>query len=212
MAERIEFRGDSLPSGFPGFGGGSTVDIALNGLGSFVRPVLFGAVNNAPVTPPSSTPPVGSNPAVPTPTVVPPAAAPPDTYITTTNVSNNTTNVNNITVINSICPDCRSEEDVGTAPMLTGYRTTTGNCYDCNGFLSNRTRYFSTPAVQFAGGIYYGGTTKLEGRGLGGPSVSWSLDTSGLVLQGDLYGPQTLQVCENGVTRTWQVLAYKTGF
>ena len=211
MAERIEFRGDSLPSGFPGFGGGSTVDVALNGLGSFVRPVLFGAVNNATVTPPSSTPPVGSNPAVPTPTVVPPAAAPPDTYITTnvTNV-NNTTNVNNITVINSICPDCRTEEDVGTAPMLTGFRTTTGTCYDCNGIFSNRTRYFSTPAVQFSGGIYYGGVTKLEGRGLGGASNSWSLDTPGVVLKSKLYGPQTLQVCEGGATKTWEVLAYKT--
>jgi len=209
MAERIEFRGDSLPSGFPGFGGGSTVDIALNGLGSFVRPVLFGAVNNAPVTPPSSTAPVGSNPATPTTTVVPPATAPPDTYINNTTNVTNVTNVTNITSINSICPDCRSEDDVGTAPMLTGFRTTTGNCYDCNGFLSNRTRYFSTPAVQFAGGIYYGGTTKLEGRGLGGPPTSWSLDYTGIVLRGSLYSPQTLQVCDNGTTRNWEVLAYK---
>lgn len=211
MAERIEFRGDSLPSGFPGFGGGSTVDVALNGLGSFVRPVLFGAVNNATVTPPSSTPPVGSNPQNPTTTVVPPAAAPPDSYINNTTNVTNVTNVTNITSINSICPDCRTETDVGTNPMLTGFRTTTGNCFDCNGFLSNRTRYFSSPAVQQTGGIYYGGTTKLEGRGLA-PSTSWSLDTTGIVLKGSLYSPQTLQVCEDGNTKTWEVLAYKTGF
>jgi hypothetical protein len=95
--------------------------------------------------------------------------------------------------------------------MLTGFRTTTGSCFDCDGIYENRTRYFSTPAAQFAGGIYYGGTTKLEGKGLT-PSTSWSLDTPGLVLKGNLYGPQSLQVCEDGVTRTWQVLAYKTGF
>jgi hypothetical protein len=217
MAEIIQYRGDSLPFGLPGFGGSTFTQLNLDGISGFVRPLIFGPIVNAPtVTPPAVTPPAGSNPAVPTPTVVPPAAAPPDNYYTQ-NITN-TTQVTNITNINSICRDCRDETDVGSFPMLMGYRAQTGFCYNCNGNLSNHTRYFSQPASEGSGtGVYYGFNGQLYGSSFG--QTQWFLSgeyltlknvtitPSSLKLGSNTFTPFSLQICENGNERTIQVLA-----
>jgi hypothetical protein len=205
VAEVIQFRGDPLPAGLPGFGGSSSSQLNLDGISGFVRPLIFGAIVNAPtVTVPSSTPPAGSNPSNPTTSVVTPAQAPPANYYNQTTTS--TTNITNITNINSICPDCRSESNVGSSPLLSGFRANTGNCYDCAGILGNRTRYFSTPAANtFGEGLFYTAPTTLSGKGL---TQQWTLNGTGLKLyDGGTYSSQSIKVCVNGETTTWYILA-----
>ena len=221
MAERIEYRGDALPSGLPGIGGSSTSALDLSGLSGFIRPLVFGAMVDAPqVTTPSPTPPVGSNPSVPTTTVVTPAPAPPSTYVTNTTNTTQQSFFNNITNINSICPDCRSESDVGSYPMLMGgsSRLTTGNCYDCDGKLSNRTRYFSQPAAEGSGtGVYYGFNGQLYGSSFG--KTQWFLSgeymtlkdvtitPSSIKLGTNTFSPRQLQVCDNGTLTAITILS-----
>jgi len=78
MAERIEFVGNPLPTGLPGFGGGTVSVLVLPGFNTVVAVQQFGPVVDAPtVTPPNPEPPPGSNPENPTPNPVPPAPAPP---------------------------------------------------------------------------------------------------------------------------------------
>jgi hypothetical protein len=78
MAERIEYQGNPLPSGLPGFGGGSVETVLLPGFNSVALELKFGpAVEALEVIPPSPTPPAGSNPNEPTLQEVSPAPAPP---------------------------------------------------------------------------------------------------------------------------------------
>ena len=80
MSDRLEYPGNPLPSGLPGFGGGTVDVVVLPGFNRVVAAQKFGPVNDAPtVIPPDPTPPPGSNPEDPVPPgeVVPPAPAPP---------------------------------------------------------------------------------------------------------------------------------------
>lgn len=78
MAERLEYSGDALPSGLPGFGGGTVNVLILPGFNRVVAAQKFGPVNDASnVTVPDSVPPAGSNPENPTDEIVTPAPAPP---------------------------------------------------------------------------------------------------------------------------------------
>ena len=82
MAERLEYSGDPLPTGLPGFGGGTVDILILPGFNRVVAPQKFGLVKDVPtVTLPDPNPPVGSNPEDPTDEVVEPVVAPlpPDT-------------------------------------------------------------------------------------------------------------------------------------
>ena len=218
MSERIEYRGDALPSGLPGVGGSSTLPLDLSGLSGFVRPLVFGAMVDAPtVAVPISTPPVGSNPSTPTTTVVTPAEPPPSTYVTNTTTTQQSF-FNNTTIINSICPDCRAESNVGDFPMLMGYRTNTGSCYNCNGQLRDYTRYFSQPAAEGSGtGVYYGFNGQLYGSSFG--QTQWFLSGEYLTLKNvtitpfslklgsNTFRPAQLQVCDNGVQTSITILA-----
>ena len=81
MSERLEYQGNPLPSGLPGVGDASVVDINLPGISNVVIPTKFGPVVDIPTTstsqPPIPTAPVGSNPAnPPTTEVVTPGPAP----------------------------------------------------------------------------------------------------------------------------------------
>jgi hypothetical protein len=77
MAERLEYSGDSLPTGLPGFGGGTVDVLTLPGFNRVVAAQKFGPVNDAPnITVPDSTAPIGSNPEDPTDEVVTPGPAP----------------------------------------------------------------------------------------------------------------------------------------
>jgi hypothetical protein len=212
MSERLEYSGDPLPSGLPGFGGGTITVLPLPGFSRVVAAQKFGPVNDAPtVTPPNSEPPLGSNPENPTNEVVTPATAPPSG----SGVSSN------------FCKVCEPVTlDLDPTPILMATKVDTG-CKDCSGNVVNEVLWFDTASNGTDGVFLYQGIGGLEGKG----SSNWKLDSSsqratlylddgeisfiqagGPLLigpDGNDYRPEDLQVCENGETKTWKVLAYK---
>ena len=212
MSERLEYSGDPLPSGLPGFGGGTITVLPLPGFSRVVAAQKFGPVNDAPtVTPPNSEPPAGSNPENPTNEVVEPSAAP---------YPPNQTRPN-------FCERCvpPNDEDLG-APIYFAKLTESG-CTDCQGFQPGTIMAPDVASNGTDGVFMYQGVQGLEGRG----SSNWKLDSSqsratlyldegeisfiqagGPLLigpDGNDYRPEDLQVCEDGETKTWKVLAYK---
>lgn len=225
MAERIEFVGNPLPTGLPGFGGGTVSVLILPGFNTVVAVQQFGPVVDAPtVTPPDPEPPEGSNPENPTPNPVNPAPppAPP----------------NSPTPI--FCKECVDQGDLGDAPLMYGVRYS-DTCVGCNGKPITVTRYFSelTASSQNAG-IFYTDTASMRFKvgsnslNLSENKISIEFSTNrselfddelvfsnggqttfyqrGPVIKdpdGNEYKPQDLEVCEGGETKTWKVLAYK---
>lgn len=212
MAERLEYSGDSLPSGLPGFGGGTVNILVLPGFNRVVAPQKFGPVNDAPtVTPPSPEPPPGSNPENPTNEVVTPAPAP---------SPNNGASAN-------FCEKCvPPESDAYENPLLFG-RPVPSSCQDCTGATPGTITWFDTVSNGNDGIFLYQGVQGLQGRG----SSNWKIDASqsratlylddgqisfiqagGPLLigpDGNDYRPEDLEVCEGGQTKIWKVLAYK---
>lgn len=213
MSERIEFVGNPLPTGLPGFGGGTVSVLILPGFNTVVAVQQFGPVVDAPtVTPPDPEPPPGSNPENPTPNPVNPAPppAPPS------GGSNN------------FCERCvpPNAEDQGN-PIYFAVTVASG-CTDCQGFQPGQVAAPVTASNGTEGVFMYQGVQGLEGKG----SSNWKLDSSQqrarLYLDegemtfisgggpsmtgpdGKEYKPEDLQVCEGGQTKTWKVLAYKT--
>jgi len=185
MAERIEFVGNPLPTGLPGFGGGTVSVLTLPGFNTVVAVQQFGPVVDAPtVEPPTPTPPPGSNPVDPPPTStpVPPAPAPP--------APSTTFNKN-------FCSTCKSTTLNVNKPILYG-KTEETQCVDCQGRV--RTVQFLVPATTEI--VYTSSGIRYDGIG------RWELDSYGVMLDEDLYEPKELEVCEGGETVTWKVLAY----
>ena len=78
MSERIEYTGDPLPTGLPGFGGGTVTVVELPGISS-ASPTNFGPTNDLSISlAPGSSAPAGSNPEDPTDEEICPATVPPD--------------------------------------------------------------------------------------------------------------------------------------
>jgi hypothetical protein len=232
MADRIEYEGVPLPSGLPGFGGGTVEVLILPGFNTVVAPLQFGPVVDAVnAIPPDPTPPTGSNPDDPTDQVVDPGPPPPANGL-------------GPTISRNFCEDCTDQDNVGQNVLITGYRQTI-TCTPCN---SNKEepviRYSTVPAgVGPDEGVYWDGASAASLRGtsagrnwtlseteltLGGDSGGVSLNESQLALgvgggletfyqagptiqgpDGKEYTPQALDVCEGGQTKTWYVLAYK---
>jgi len=214
MSERLEYSGDPLPSGLPGFGGGTITVLPLPGFSRVVAAQKFGPVNDAPtVTPPDPEPPVGSNPENPTNEVVTPATAPPSGSGASSN----------------FCKVCQpSTINLNPRPILMAAAIDTG-CKDCSGNVVSQTLWFDTTASSSGGeGIFlYQGVQGLEGKG----SSNWVLDASGsravlyldegeitfargggpniTAANGDEYKPENLDVCVDGQRKTWKVLASK---
>jgi len=228
MSERIEFVGNPLPTGLPGFGGGTVSVLILPGFNTVVAVQQFGPVVDAPtVTPPDPEPPPGSNPENPTPNPVTPAPAPapPSTggYIP------------------NLCKECVTQPNVGEKPILRGERVD-DFCVPCGGAEPIPvTRYFTEPAATSAEtGIFYGSGSVLRGKESGktweidaNPAVGLEIGTAGsedgcalrkdrvyvgtteyrqgaIIYDGDTsktYRPQDLQVCIGGNRQTWKVLA-----
>jgi hypothetical protein len=211
MSERLEYFGNPLPTGLPGFGGGTVNVLALPGFNRVVAAQKFGPVNDAPtVTPPDPTPPAGSNPENPTNEVVAPAAPP------TSGASAN------------FCERCvpPNAEDQGSPLLFSG--VVESGCTDCQGFKPGTIAGPRTASDgEGAGTFLYGGVGGLEGNNVS----NWKLDSSQprarLNLDGgemsfisgggpsmtgpdgQEYKPEDLEVCEGGQTKTWKVLAYK---
>ena len=234
MADRIEYEGVPLPSGLPGFGGGTVEVLVLPGFNTVVAPLQFGPVVDAiNANPPDPTPPSGSNPDDPTDEVVDPGPPPPGPGLNPTYPPN-------------FCEECQEAPDYGQNPLLSGYRRQVG-CVPCG---STQTEvlnlYTSIPAASGSNrGVYWSGESAagLRGEengkawaldeaefrlGINDPAGSASLNTVALILgnggaletsyeagptikdpDGREYTPQALDVCEGGQTKTWYVLAYK---
>jgi hypothetical protein len=225
MSERIEFAGNPLPTGLPGFGGGTVSVLILPGFNTVVAVQQFGPVVDAPtVTPPSPTPPPGSNPEDPTNEVVTPNPAP---------VSGASSN---------FCDKCvppKASEPAGA--LLKAYHAPS-SCTDCQGGNPGTIDWFRTAADSFQEGLFHISGSKLRGVENGiewiinaNPSVGLVIgnggSSDGCVLRkdkvavgiteyrkgakifdgdgGKLYEPQDLDVCDGGQTKTWKVLAYK---
>lgn len=214
MSERIEYQGDSLPSGLPGFGGGSVLTLSLPGFNRVVAPQKFGPAVDAPdVTVPDSTPPAGNTPDNPTEDVVTPATPP------TQGPTQETKN---------FCKQCETDPEKGVFPMLTARRTE-DSCVGCDGKRKTVIKYFSEPASLNGGrsGLFWGYDDGLEGRN--GTAGNWVLSAAGLTgtldevfdwgidkggvtltpLRGSrkYFEPQELKVCIGGEVKTWFVLA-----
>jgi hypothetical protein len=227
MAERIEFVGNPLPTGLPGFGGGTVSVLVLPGFNTVVAVQQFGPVVDAPtVIPPNPVAPPGSNPEDPTEEVVPPgpAPSPPGTS-------------------SNFCRQCVPPEadQYPTPPLLFASAVESG-CTDCNGGEIGSINWFATVANESGDGIFLkNGITGLTGK-LG--SDEWSITTTELKLDGvsggvslnesqlalgvgggvetfyqagptiqgpdgKEYSPQDLEVCNGTNTETWKVLAWK---
>jgi len=228
MAERIEFVGNPLPVGLPGFGGGTVSVLVLPGFNTVVAVQQFGPVVDAPtVRPPDPEPPEGSNPENPTTNPVNPGPAP-----SLPGTSNN------------FCERCvpPNDEDLGN-PLYYAALLQSG-CEDCDGFTPGQV---IGPAVASSNdgqdGIRFTSPSTLRGSGNG---YAWRIDAGTIymasddsaeealivpglitltddggndtkfgvgpeivVYDGKKYKPEDLEVCEGGETKTWKVLAYK---
>jgi hypothetical protein len=229
MAERIEFVGNPLPTGLPGFGGGTVSVLILPGFNTVVAVQQFGPVVDAPtVTPPDPEPPPGSNPENPTPNPVPPAPAP-----SPSGTSSN------------FCDKCKPPSASEPAGALLKAYHAPSSCRDCRGGQPGTIDWFRTAANNYNDGVFHiegDNRSRLRGVGQGeewnissNPSVGLEIGNAGTadgcalrkdkvsvgtteyrkeakIFNGQdnkLYEPQDLEVCEGGETKTWKVLAWK---
>lgn len=214
MSERLEYSGDPLPSGLPGFGGGTITVLPLPGFSRVVAAQKFGPVNDAPtVTPPDPEPPPGSNPEDPTSEIVSPAPAPSPQQPLPPN--------------GAFCEECKPpDSSAENQPLLFG-RNVASSCRGCNGERVSFITWFDTASNGQEGVFLYQGVQGLEGKG----TSNWKLDASegratlylddleitsvrggGPIItapNGDEFKSQDVEVCENGEPKTWKVLAYK---
>jgi hypothetical protein len=226
MAERIEFVGNPLPTGLPGFGGGTVSVLILPGFNTVVAVQQFGPVVDAPtVTPPDPEPPEGSNPENPTTNPVTPALPP-----SPSGASSN------------FCDKCEPPSASEPAGALLKAYHAPSSCRDCRGGQPGTIDWFRTAADSYQEGLFHDGGSKLRGTQSGdqwlidsnaslgltignvGTQNSCALrndkvylgisylDKGAKIFNGDtaeLFEPQELEVCEGGQTKTWKVLAYK---
>ena len=228
MSERIEFVGNPLPSGLPGFGGGTVSVLILPGFNTVVAVQQFGPVVDAPtVTPPNPEPPEGSNPENPTPNPVTPAPVP---IPSSGGASSN------------FCQQCEPPSASSPENALLKTYAAPSSCSDCQGDTPGTIDWFEAAATSPEAGLFSGGGSILRGKENGqeweiaaDPSVGLEIGTAGdadgcalrkdkvyvgtteyrigaKIFDGDTsrtYEPQDLEVCVNGSTETWKVLAYK---
>jgi len=228
MAERIEFVGNPLPTGLPGFGGGTVSVLILPGFNTVVAVQQFGPVVDAPtVVPPSPEPPPGSNPENPTPNPVPPAPAPAPP--SGSGFSSN------------FCDKCTPPTAASPENALLKTYAAPSSCTDCQGTRPGTIDWFDSAATSSNSGLFHGGGATLRGKEFGqnweinaNPSAGLEIGTAGSangcalrrdkvyvgtteyrqgarIFDGDTgrtYEPQDLEVCEGGQTKTWKVLAY----
>ena len=182
MAERIEYQGDALPSGLPGFGGGTVSVLILPGFNRIIAPQKFGPAVDAPVTPPDPTPPPGNTPDNPAPGPVSPGPAP-----TPSPGPGN------------FCKQCadQKEDSENQSPIMYG-KFTKDRCVDCSGNKKDISYY----APQF--------NRKWEVTDSYIGSVNKELQFNDG--QNDrLYKGKKIKVCVDGESKDWYILAFEEG-
>lgn len=204
MADRIEYQGNPLPSGLPGYGGGTVETVVLPGINTVVSPLKFGpTVEAVDATPPSSIPPEGSNPNNPTDQVITPNPVDP------------------AGTSRGLCKDCKTEENVGSFPLMSGLFQT-DKCTDCSGNVINVNKYFTIPSgvvdqdFGITAGVYWDSPGSVRGVFPGdsvGQTKKWKITYDKIYLDdanGYLpYTPKTVTVCVDGEPKTWYILAYQ---
>lgn len=210
MADRLEYSGEPLPSGLPGFGGETVEVLTLPGFNRVVAAQKFGPVNDAPtISPPNPIPPTGSNPEDPTDEVVVPAPPP-----SVPGTSNN------------FCEQCTPPtSDAYGNPLLFG-KPIPSSCQDCQQTRPGEITWFDTASNGSDGIFLYNGLSGLRGKI---DSSIWKIYTNGdrsfidldgatiefiragspvfTSTNGDEYKAHELEVCVDGQTKTWKVLA-----
>jgi hypothetical protein len=229
MAERIEFVGNPLPTGLPGFGGGTVSVLVLPGFNTVVAVQKFGPVVDAPtVTPPDPEPPTGSNPEDPTDEVVDPGPAPQPGSSTPPR--------------GTFCERCVPPEfNITNFPLMMAIQAQSG-CFDCQGGQPGTVAQPDVAAYSVQQGIFWDGNSGIIGKApngyewkvtdtqlnLDGSSGGTVLNDSFLLIgqgggletyyeagptikgpDGKEYKPQDLEVCNGTNTETWKVLAWK---
>lgn len=156
MADRIEYQGVPLPSGLPGFGGGTVEVLTLPGFNTVVAPLKFGPVVDAiNAVPPDPTPPIGSNPDDPTDQIIDPG--PPPVNVGPGSDSRMT----------SLCAnyDCESDDDLGT-PLVFAQKLLDPICVACDKIPPGGGKYypnfFTATSEEF--GVYYKNGDWIQGK------------------------------------------------
>ena len=193
MADRIEYQGDPLPSGLPGFGGGSVEVLTLPGINSVVVPLKFGpTVEAVNAVPPDPTPPTGSDPKDPTDAVVAPGPAP-----TTPNLGGN------------YCSVCEppTSNDQGNPILFATIKQS--SCTNCQGTRYAEMTWFDGAHDETGQGVFWGNSEVLRGVAIPG---EWEIRYDRIYLTNNLgkldYAPKEIQVCVDGEVKTWYVLAW----
>jgi len=227
-----------LPSGLPGFGGGTVEVLTLPGFNTVVAPLKFGPVVDAiNAATPDPTPPAGSNPDDPTNEVVDPGPAPtnPGGPFQDERFSN-------------LCStyDCTPDPDLNQ-PLVFAQKVADPICVACK---KQGDKYYPNffTASSTSVGVYYVGADHIQGKASGSEwnirvegfetdkdsgyfkigqnefSSGAKLDKDKVIISGTeyrkgariydidtarTYEPKTLEVCVGGETKTWFVLAYE---
>jgi hypothetical protein len=225
MSDRLEYAGEPLPSGLPGFGGGTINVLVLPGFNRVVAAQTFGPVNDAPtITAPDPQIPIGSNPEDPTNEVVTPGTAP----VQQSGASSN------------FCERCVPPDfQIQGFPLMKAEQADSA-CVDCQGNTPGKVAEPGIAAISNEQGIFWDGNSGIEGKEPGGKE--WSITDTELKLDGSIggvilnethlvlglgggqetfyqagpeiiapdgkrYTPKDIEVCISGSKKTWRILA-----
>jgi hypothetical protein len=228
MSERLPYSGTPLPTGLPGVGGSSVEVLILPGFNTVVAAQTFGPTVDAPeAVVPSPIPPEGSDPKNPTEVPVSPGTVPSDDGRSSNFCERCVPPDYTITKLpimmaikqDSGCVDCQGFQPGKTwAPEIAAYSDNQGIFWDGNDGIQGTSpgekewSIISTElnlASAVSGNI---GVQLNESQlALGVGNANETFYQAGPVIKdvaGRQYQPHDLQVCVDGSTQTWKVLAY----
>lgn len=228
MSERIPFSGIPLPTGLPGIGGSSVQVLILPGFNTVVAAQTFGpAIDSPDVTVPDPVPPEGSDPKNPTQVPQNPGP-PPQTPGTSFNFCERCVppefEITDRPLMMALqkdsgCVDCQGFTPGTVAePNIAAYSNEQGIFWDGNSGIMGRApgdKEWSITDTELTldsgveGNIGVTLNESLLALGVGNALETYY--KAGPIIQdaaGREFQPHDLQVCVDGSTQTWKVLAY----